>query len=174
MKNLLKSLFEFQKEVPIIYKSTDGYGYKYADLPAIFEIINPILRKNNLLITQLIEDDKLITILFHIESGEQLKSSTRLLTGVSLAKMNDFQVFGSQLTYFRRYAISGMLGLVTDVDNDASGEQVKSQINDKPWLDEKDIDKIVTAAKKKGLEVKDLYNHYKISKKVKEILTKKF
>jgi hypothetical protein len=39
--------------------------------------------------------------------------------------MNDFQVMGSAITYVRRYAISSMLGLVTDKDTDASGEQVK-------------------------------------------------
>ena len=172
MESLLKSLFEFQKEVPIIYKSTEGYGYKYADLSAIFEIINPILRKNNLLITQLIEKDNLITILYHVTSGEKLTSTTKLLTDVKLAKMNDFQVFGSQLTYFRRYSLSAMLGLITDIDNDTSAEQINKP--EKQWLDKNDIDKIVIRAKNKGLELKDLYNHYEISKEVKEILTTKF
>jgi hypothetical protein len=39
--------------------------------------------------------------------------------------MNDFQVMGSAITYVRRYALSSALGLVTDKDTDASGEQVK-------------------------------------------------
>ena len=38
--------------------------------------------------------------------------------------MNDFQVLGSAITYIRRYALSSMLGIVTDKDTDASGEQV--------------------------------------------------
>jgi hypothetical protein len=37
--------------------------------------------------------------------------------------MNDYQVMGSAFTYFRRYTLSSMLGLVTDKDIDASGEQ---------------------------------------------------
>ena len=45
MKNLYKALAEFQQEVPVIHKGTSGYGYSYADLPAIFEIINPLLKK---------------------------------------------------------------------------------------------------------------------------------
>lgn len=47
--------------------------------------------------------------------------------------MNDFQVLGSAITYIRRYAISSMLGLVTDKDTDAGGEQLKKL----PVIDEK-------------------------------------
>ena len=32
---------------------------------------------------------------------------------------------GSAITYFRRYTLSAMLGLVTDLDTDAAGEVVK-------------------------------------------------
>ena len=35
--------------------------------------------------------------------------------------MNEYQGFGSGVTYYRRYAISCALGLVTDVDNDGAG-----------------------------------------------------
>ena len=38
--------------------------------------------------------------------------------------MNNFQVAGSAITYFRRYALSSALGLVTDKDTDAGGEKV--------------------------------------------------
>ena len=47
---------------------------------------------------------------------------------VQLKGMNDFQSFGSGVTYFRRYALSSALGLVTDVDNDAAGEQEKKVV----------------------------------------------
>jgi len=47
--------------------------------------------------------------------------------------MNDFQAFGSGVTYYRRYAISAALALVTDKDTDASGEQVKKL----PSIDQK-------------------------------------
>jgi hypothetical protein len=38
--------------------------------------------------------------------------------------MNDYQAYGSGITYYRRYALSSMLGLVTDKDTDAAGEVV--------------------------------------------------
>jgi len=125
MKNLYKSLAEFQQEVPVIHKATQGYGYSYADLPAIFETINPLLKKHGLGFTQLINGTSLKTVVFHVETGENIESDTAIPQGVQLAKMNEFQVLGSAITYIRRYALSAMLGLVTDKDTDAGGEQIK-------------------------------------------------
>ena len=127
MKHLFKALAAFQQEVKPIFKGTKGYGYSYADLPTIFDKINPLLEKHGLGFTQLIntheEDNYLNTIIFHVESGETLESNT-LIPQVNLKNMNDYQSFGSGVSYFRRYCISSCLGLVTDKDTDAAGEQV--------------------------------------------------
>lgn len=128
MKNLYKALADFQQEVPVIHKGTSGYGYSYADLPAIFDIINPFMNKYGLGFYQAVNGTSLKTVVFHIESGEQIESETAIPQGVELAKMNEFQVLGSAITYIRRYALSAMLGLVTDKDTDASGEQVKKTV----------------------------------------------
>ena len=125
MKELYKALADFQAEAPVIFKTTKGYNYKYADLPTIMDTIRPLLIKYGLVITQLVNKDYLETTLYHLESGESLTSFTEMIKGVKLQKMNEFQVMGSQITYLRRYAISSMLGLITDEDNDAAGEQVK-------------------------------------------------
>lgn len=124
MKNLIKSLSDFQNECPIIHKDTKGHNYTYADLPQIFSVINPLLKKHKLCFTQLLENDGIRTILFHVESGEQLESFTQI-PKVKLGSMNDYQAYGSGVTYFRRYCLSSILGLVTDKDTDASGTQVK-------------------------------------------------
>lgn len=134
MKNLYKALADFQQEVPVIHKGTSGYGYSYADLPAIFEIINPLMKKHGLGFYQAVDlvgsDVSVInTVVFHTESGEKITSTTVIPSNVELAKMNQFQVLGSAITYIRRYALSSMLGLVTDKDTDASGEQVKPTKN---------------------------------------------
>ena len=142
MKHLFKALAAFQQEVKPIFKGTKGYGYSYADLPTIFEKINPLLEKHGLGFTQLIntheEDNYLNTIIFHVESGETLESNT-LIPQVSLKGMNDYQSFGSGVSYFRRYCISSSLGLVTDKDTDAAGEQVKvvkkEKLNTKRFAD---------------------------------------
>ena len=88
--------------------------------------------------------------------------------------MNEFQVLGSGITYLRRYALSSILGIVTDKDTDAAGEQVKSSVaytnasDDKPWLNESDKEvwnKIVESLKG-GYTMNDVRKKYKVSKPV--------
>ena len=124
-QSLFKSLAAFQQEVPVIHKETKGYGYSYADLPTIFDKINPLLAKHNLGFTQPIMGNCVKTIIFHTETVETIESLTEIPQGVQLKGMNDFQVLGSAITYIRRYALSSILGLVTDKDTDAAGEQTK-------------------------------------------------
>jgi len=148
MKHLFKSLAEFQQEVPTIHKATQGYGYTYADLPKIFEVINPLLKKHGLGFTQLINGTELVTIVFHVESGENLESNTTIPQGVQLKGQNDFQVLGSAITYLRRYALSSILGIVSDKDLDASGEQVKTEVKNeskKVAIDDKRLAKAIKA-----------------------------
>ena len=127
MKHLFKALAAFQQDCPIIHKGTQGYGYSYADLPTILKTINPLLAKHGLGFSQPVDLDTIQTILFHIESGEQLTSSTLMPSDVELKGMNKFQVDGSKITYYRRYALSSMLGIVTDKDTDAGGKPVAKQ-----------------------------------------------
>jgi hypothetical protein len=129
MKQLFKALAGFQREVKPIHKGTKGFGYTYADLPTILEKINPLLEKHGLGFTQIINshdgENYLNTLVFHVETGELIESNC-IIKEISLAKMNEYQVFGSGVTYFRRYTLSSMLGLVTDKDIDACGEQIPS------------------------------------------------
>jgi hypothetical protein len=148
MKNLFKKIADFQQEVPVIHKGTQGYGYSYADLPTIFEKINPLMKKHGLGFTQLLSGSAIKTIIFDVESGEQLESIADIPQGVNLKGMNDFQVLGSAITYIRRYALSAALGLVTDVDTDAAGEQVKNEKKEypednRPWLSEKALTQVL-------------------------------
>lgn len=123
MKNLYKALAAFQQEVPAIHQGTKGYGYTYADLKTIFKVINPILAKHKLGFTQLLETASIKTIVFHTESGESIESVTPIPQDIALKGMNVFQTTGSGITYFRRYSLSSILTLVTDVDSDATGEE---------------------------------------------------
>lgn len=169
-KSLFKSLAAFQQEVPVIHKETKGYGYSYADLPTIFNIINPLLAKHQLGFTQPIMGDCVKTIVFHVETGESIESLTDIPKGVQLKGMNDFQVLGSAITYIRRYALSSILGLVTDKDTDASGEQIKSS---KPQLELKSeaFGKAVEFIMKGG-SIEQIKTKYEVSKEVEVALIK--
>ena len=149
MKHLFKALAAFQQEVPVIHKGTQGFGYSYSDLPAIFKVINPLLAKHGLGFTQNLHtkdgENYICTIIFHVETGENMESSVAI-PSVSLKGMNDYQSFGSGVTYFRRYALASSLGLVTDKDTDASGEQVKT--DKKKPIDAKRFQAAVVAIQK--------------------------
>ncbi len=80
-----------------------------------------LLKKHKLSFTQLLDDDKLKTILFHSESGESLESSV-IMPIIDLKGMNKYQSTGSAITYFRRYSLACILGLITDKDLDACGD----------------------------------------------------
>lgn len=146
MLNLYKALANFQQEVPIILKETSGHNYKYADLPTIIETINPILKKNNLGFYQAINGSTLKTVIYEIGSGETLESITSipfdsLMYEESIDKkkfiikgfegMNKAQAIGSLITYFRRYSLTTILGLVTDKDTDGGG--ISKQQEDVPF-----------------------------------------
>lgn len=120
MKNLYKALAAFQQEVPTIHEGTKGYGYTYANLNTIFNVINPLMAKHGLGFTQAVEGTCLRTVVFHCESGEDMAHEALIPNDVTLKGMNAFQVLGSAITYMRRYQLSAMLGLVTDKDTDAA------------------------------------------------------
>lgn len=127
--SLFKSIAAFQQEVPIIHKDTlNSFGkYTYADIAKVITTITPYLKKHNLGFIQPLEGDSIRTIIFHTVTGEKIESITKIPQGVQLKGMNEFQVYGSAVTYFRRYSLSSILGLVTDKDSDAGGEQIEKK-----------------------------------------------
>tara|TARA_R110002020_G_scaffold283158_1_gene498884 strand:+ start:11017 stop:11559 length:543 start_codon:yes stop_codon:yes gene_type:complete len=141
-KSIYKSLAAFQQECPVIHKGTKGYGYSYSDLPTIFKVINPLLKKHKLGFTQLINEGCIETILFHVDTGQTITSKTSIPEDVNLKGMNQFQVLGSAVTYIRRYALSSMLGIVTDKDTDAAGEQIPNKKKLSTDRFQKGLDKI--------------------------------
>tara|TARA_R110002020_G_scaffold240377_1_gene453230 strand:+ start:10561 stop:11145 length:585 start_codon:yes stop_codon:yes gene_type:complete len=158
-ENIYKSLAAFQQECPVIHKGTKGYGYSYADLPAIFEVIMPILKKYNLGFTQLIDGTELRTILYHTITGDTIESCAAIPQNVEMKGMNTFQVYGSAITYFRRYALSSLLGIITDKDNDAAGEQVKK----KRSLSNSEFHRGLESIQKGDYTLKQLKNDYTLT-----------
>ena len=146
MKELYKALAAFQQECPIIAKDSKAYNYKYADLPSIVEIINPLLKKHSLGFIQPLQYAegvrKIQTIVFHTESGNSIESVVDI-PEVEFKGMNLYQSMGSGITYLRRYALSSALGIVTDEDNDATGEQIKEVKKELPWLIQKQFESSV-------------------------------
>jgi len=181
MKTIMKALADFQKECPALRKDSTAKGvkfsYNYASLPVILEVVNPILQRHGLVFAQPLTESGIKTILFHLESGEALESETNI-PRVELAQMNAFQSAGCGITYFRRYALCSLLGIVSDEDTDAAGEQTSTQQSkypeddNKPWMTEKQLAQLVDKIRggdyldKTADEVlKTAREHFKVNKK---------
>jgi hypothetical protein len=129
MKELYKALADFQQKVPIIFQETTGHNYTYASIGQIITKIKPVLLGCHLGFNQRLDNDSIITTIFHVDSGEYLES-TQPIPRVELRGMNPYQSFGSGITYYRRYALATMLGLVTDKDADACGDYDNGIVDD--------------------------------------------
>lgn len=177
---IYEALMNFQSDMPTLPQNTKGYGYTYTDLLTIINTAQPILAKHGLVITQPISGTKITTILHHIPSKEEIQSYVDIPQDVSLKGQNTFQVYGSALTYFRRYSYISILSIVSDADLDASGTEVKQAkvSNALPTLSDADFNKLLGALgneDKNGNLIDEYYavSRYSLSpiqsKKIKEV-----
>tara|TARA_B110000902_G_C14165693_1_gene534858 strand:+ start:269 stop:802 length:534 start_codon:yes stop_codon:yes gene_type:complete len=174
--NIYKQLSAFQKECPIIHKGTKGYGYTYADLPSIFSTINPLLEKHDLGFTQLVNENGIKTIVYttNTEEPQTIESVTPIPSDVSLKGMNEFQVLGSAITYIRRYALSSILGVITDKDTDAGGVQLpKKQESKLPVLKlgSDEYKKVKSALDSGKFTIAQVKTKYEVSVEIEKSLT---
>jgi hypothetical protein len=118
------ALCELLAEVKDPKKTKQGYGYKYAELQPILEMLRPLLHKYGLFIIQIPGEsaDKITveTIIMH-KSGQWISGITGLKFS-QLAKMNEPQSAGSIITYARRYSLSAMIAIAAQEDTDANIE----------------------------------------------------
>lgn len=173
MKHVLKSLGNFQQDCPTIKKSKKGYGYKYADLHNIIETIKPYMKKHGIGFTQaLTGENGLKTMIFDMTTGEYIEETVLMPNGNVLKGMNLFQTDGSRNTYYKRYALLGMLGIVSeDEDQDAKGQfKPKEKVVSKPKLDDHKLQKAIGGVKTGQYEIEELMSHWDISKSQLEAL----
>lgn len=137
LKTLASALVKFQAAIEAVAKGTQGYGYKYADLPSIWNYIRPHLAANGLAVVQCnryappiqdtitrnkkgeLQNGTLLgviveTTLLH-ESGEWISDECYLPYVQA-----DPQGAGSAITYARRYGLAAILGIVADEDDDGA------------------------------------------------------
>lgn len=137
INELSKALTAFQKVAPPIKKdkkATIGtYSYMYADLVSVWDAIRGGLADNELSVIQspttMQAEPALTTVLAH-SSGQWVEDTMPLKI-----TQDTPQGQGSAITYARRYAISAMLGLVADDDNDARDHKVLSPVQKKKLFD---------------------------------------
>ncbi len=117
IKQIAEALVKFQSEVPAVKKDGQNPFFRssYATLENVINTIKPILAKHGLSYSQFpTGENELCTILMHI-SGEWLMATARMSP-----KDATPQGQGSAITYLRRYAISAVLGIATEYDDDGA------------------------------------------------------
>jgi len=169
MKELNEKLYDLQQEIGVISKDTSNpfYKSKYFDVNSLIKQLQPLLKKNRLLLLQPIEDNCVTSKIICIDSNLGTQSS------IPLPDINDPQKLGSAITYYRRYTLASLLGLQADDDdgNLASGKATSPVQDDKAWLN-KNTPQFNKAVKflEDGGDVNALLAKYKISKAVREEL----
>ena len=115
-KEITKALCKFIQEVGTIKEEANAQYGKFADLSGVLSVVNPVLAKNGLIVTnttKIVEDNNILTVqLLHI-SGESLPASEILLPK-GIAK-NELYSTGQALTYFKRYLLLGLLNLTAGI-----------------------------------------------------------
>lgn len=121
IKNLATALAKFQEEVKNPANTADNpfFKSKYAPLNDVLNLVRPILTKNGLSVIQSPSGDgqniSITTLLLH-SSGEWIETEPLILK----ADKATAQGAGSAITYARRYAISAVLGISSEDDDDGN------------------------------------------------------
>ena len=142
-------------------KSDKGnYSYKYAELADLLEAVKPALLGQGLAISQGVDSYdkgvKVTTLLMH-SSGEHLSSTLSLPVSGSTP-----QAYGSAITYARRYALSALLGVAPEDDDDA--EAASSAVQRGSTLGRPRASEIHAALGKRGMARVD--EHFKFAAEV--------
>lgn len=166
---LSQALATFHSIVGKIGKDAKNPFFKsnYASLPHILDEISDPLEKSGLVLTQFPDGSGLTTMLIHAKTGQFLEATYEM----PVAKANDPQALGSAISYARRYAVSSILSLkIEDDDAESAMKQVRNP--ELPWLNKgEQLDKAMDYLRKGG-DIKIIESKYKLSKEVKESLTK--
>lgn len=144
---ILPALLKFHKmDIRITKDRTvpvgGGKTRSYTTLDEIISKVKPALADCGLLIHQHLAGPEVVTMLVH-ESGEFLASKVGF-TPMQGNNTNALQNAGGGLTYLKRYAISALLNINADEDQDGEGAtvEVKQTVDMeklakiKTWIDE--------------------------------------
>ena len=128
INELAEALSALQGQITDVHKDQQAYGYKYANLTQVLELVRPVLAAHSLSLIQIPgnADDKVSieTVLMH-KSGQWISGTLEMPVVVSKS-MNPAQAVGSVISYARRYSITSWLG-ISQSDNDAQAEVVEAK-----------------------------------------------
>ena len=123
--SIYKKLLKFQMEVEAIKKDSTNphFKSKYFDINTLLEEVIPKLAAAGLVLTQCLATNDDGTITFLVSKVIDSDSGEELVSQVKLPDVLKPHELGSAITYYRRYSLQSMLGLMAEDDdgNTASG-----------------------------------------------------
>lgn len=122
------------REVVVKTKAGGEYRFRYSTLDCVMDMARPVLSKHGLSITQppTVRESSVVVLTRLMHSSGQWQEEEIIVTPETLGP----QEIGSAITYLKRYAYTGMLGIASEEDDDgnhASGNQV-SDSRERPKL----------------------------------------
>jgi hypothetical protein len=114
-----------------VRKSSQGHGYRYADLASLLELVRPALESHGLvLVSSQPAPDIVVTRCYHAPSGEWVEVTACVSAdGESSRKggPQGAQAAGSAYTYGRRYSIMALLNIAGEDDDGAATRPASKQ-----------------------------------------------
>ena len=122
------ALAKAQADIKDAAKDRQGYGYKYADLATVLQIVRPALAAQGIAVlqdTQTMTDGHVAvaTRLLH-SSGQWIESDLLILPIEAKKGLSQAQCAGSVVTYARRYSLAALVG-ISQEDDDAAKDKDK-------------------------------------------------
>ena len=121
-------MIEAAPEISSIGKSKQAYGYKYATLDSLIDMLRAVLPKHGLWFIQMPtrtgDKSALSTMVIH-SSGEWIEDTIEMTDTELQGKANDTQKIGASITYYRRYALSAIFGVSADEDVDGNVNNIQ-------------------------------------------------
>ena len=144
-----KKIFDIQSEIGKISKDSTNpfYKSKYFDINKLIEQLHPLLVKNKVILLQPIRDNKVYSEIIDLDSESVIYSFIEL-TGIK-----DPQKVGIEVTYFRRYTLTSLLGLQAE---DEDGNVKPRQEPKKQSLSNERFEKALLAIKEGKSKKEDL------------------
>lgn len=153
MNSVYEKLYKVRSELTRVSKSKKGYNYKYADLGACHDEVDPILEAHRLLwVTgpRCTSDGRagVHYELIDLDTGDAIEGDLYLpmVDG-------DPQKAGSAITYARRYALA-FVGLLTEEDDDGAKATKRKRANPKAeaakYISESEKAEIISAARQRA------------------------
>lgn len=118
--NLFSALIKAREDIETVIKDKAGFGYNYATLDNVINMLKGVLPKHDLGYSQFPETidgkDGVTTIVIH-KSGEYM-SARYEMDATPMKGTNITQQKGASITYTRRYALCSIFGIPTEEDTD--------------------------------------------------------